>query len=947
MCKVVKIKSKIAFLLILTQIFSTIAFLPLCFADSANTKDVENYSDSRFSETLLIELGIVDSGVDLNSIADITRSQFAIYMAKVLGLESDRSTYFTDVDSGSVINLLGKLGYVLGDNGKYRPDELISFEDALKYMLLSLGYEPYFKQTGYSYAECIRMAKRAGLVDNVYAGECINGTQLISLLNNMLFADRMLPDGYNSVNNKYYIDTEKPLIKEVFNADIIIDIVTANEYVSLYTNVEPTNKSQIRIGDKIFDSDIVGIDKYIGSVVRAYYFESDRNNKARVFAIFESDQNNTVTFLSDKIADIDRNKIEYYNDNDKKCRISISDAYVIHNGEAMTDKTTDEICDKIKQNNTLVKIYKPTSYSGDRTIIVADTYLYGTVHNVDTKNGIVRVEFDGNVKTYDTDSIDFFAVYDANNESQSISYTLLRVDTLVCCAVSSNSKVVKLYSCAKSINGTVEKVEKNGDKTLITVDDTQYEMSEQCTDESGSLLGRKATFFIDMFGKIAMIKNISDTELVYAYIYNRGTNNSIDVAYMYKFIDQNGKHIIGTLAKKVNIDGVRKSAEEVDNILAPSGTVTRQLVRLRLNAENEIKQIDTALSNADGDDTLTLIGARDNRIYRSCPNTGVRNFLKDGNNTSATDAFPVSTGVIEFTVPPLSDTDLSEKNFGVKNGVSFLSGDDRDTRWYWVTLYSIKSNSDFVDAIVYEKDPIWSYKANDTCYLVNEVYCTLNDERGSTDALQVINTNLLGSTANLIMGSTVNIVVEGLFEDDGRVISVPGDKVKDYISPGDVIQIGSSSNSEVYNIRLLMDYSDDSPKVSWGFSGGNYSYKYENISTEAIKGISDADRKIRCVYGYVDDMYLTSRTSTTKTEVPDRSVLWISDLSTGEVEDVFTLDTQNQFWAMYDSQARGVRATFEHLDNIKTVKNVSNSATKVFIRFSNDGVTPMCLVFYK
>ena len=938
-------KNKILYLLIFTLVFNAVALFPHNYVAYA----ADNYLNN--SQTLLGELNITDSSFNLTDADNITRSQFAVYLAKVLGIKPDGSKYYADVEDGSVIHTLAKLGYVTGNGQNYKPDDFILFDDALKYMLLSLGYKPYFDANGDSAAICANLAKKAKLADTSYLGTYISGTQLQGLLNNMLFADRMIPDGYNGKNN-YYIDSDNPLIKDVFHAESVTDIVTANEYVSLYTNVSSVEKGKIRIGNKIFKTDVLNANDYIGVVVEAYYFEKNNGGQPRIFAMFESEDNSSVTITSDKIENIDRNKITYYDDNDKKQDVVINDAYVIYNGDAKTETTFNEISALLKKDNTKITVYKATSYFNNRPIIVEDTYLIGTVYNVDLRNDVISVDYNDGTQSYNISDADFFEIYNAHNNFETISANGVHNNALVCVSASDKKNIVKICVCTDSVSGAITNTDYEGNETVVTINDVKYTVNKQNLINAKDLLGKKGTFYIDIFGKIAYAENISDADLVYAYIYAGGVEGTMSTAYKYKFIDENGQHIIGTLADKVKLDGEKQSAKYVDSVLSPDGTVTRQLVRLRVNESGEIKEIDTAANNADGNDTLFLLADREYRKYHTCKKTGARNFWEDGSNIRNVNSYPLSSNIMEFTVPPISKYDYEEKDFAAKKGVSFMSGDDEHEYWYWVTLYKVRGESDFADVVVYEKDSKRSCKTSDYCYLVNKTYTTVDSDGAETSVLQTICTNLKLNTDNLIMGDTVNILIKnGLYGKDGITVTVPGIDVPKYISSGDIIQYGSSTDSKIYDIQLIMDYSDGSPKALWGYDNVNgeekYSYKYESISDEEYNALTNNDDKAKFVYGYVNDLYLTSKPHQTSLEAPVRSVLWLSDIETGEVRSVFTLDTQNQFWTMYDSKARNAKAICENLDNISTQKNAGDSATKVFVMFASDGITPQCLVFYK
>ena len=136
----------------LISILLTIAMIMTCgFSVSAAT-DPES---AICIETLTaLDIFIGDENGDLNLNDDVTRAEFATLVTRVLDIESKAvHGIFDDVSSkhwaNAAIGTCYDLGIINGyGDGNFGPEDGVTYEQAVKMLVVALGYEPMAAQKG-------------------------------------------------------------------------------------------------------------------------------------------------------------------------------------------------------------------------------------------------------------------------------------------------------------------------------------------------------------------------------------------------------------------------------------------------------------------------------------------------------------------------------------------------------------------------------------------------------------------------------------------------------------------------------------------------------------------------------------------------------------------------------------------------------------------------------
>ena len=160
----------IAFIITLVM---SVGFISFAFVPA----DIEGTPYKEAIETLVL-LGIFNNDEDDTFKPEevITRREFALIVCRILGMEKEIKmnvqTPFTDVTvddpaSGS-IKIVSEMGIIKGyGDGRFGPDDTISYEQAVKAMVCMLGYEFQAINMGGYPAGYLLVAREKGLTGNV------------------------------------------------------------------------------------------------------------------------------------------------------------------------------------------------------------------------------------------------------------------------------------------------------------------------------------------------------------------------------------------------------------------------------------------------------------------------------------------------------------------------------------------------------------------------------------------------------------------------------------------------------------------------------------------------------------------------------------------------------------------------------------------------------------
>jgi len=658
------LKKVLALVVALTMVLGTVAF--------ASFTDVAEDSDSYTAVQTLSSLEILNGYEDgtFKPEGDITRAEFCAVVCRALGLEGSANgakgaTQFTDVAAdhwaSGYINLAAGAKIVNGmGDGTFAPESNVTFEQAVKMLVVALGFEPMAAQKGGYPTGYLVVANTYGMTDGVKA------------------SDQTASASRGIVAQLTYNALDIPVMKQVgFGTNVEYMIMDGNndyKYESLLTNLgvaklegfvsktaiigdmEPgmveytytdandddywTNKSTTK-SPALYIAEGVDVDPYVCVSSIAYVRELSRN-KHELIAIMANEDSEVIEFNA---TDIDWDEttddaIYYYPtaDSNKSERIRLASYKAVSDGNValkvyknyadLTGKAFTTVVPKDTKEDMIITVIENSGDSKFDAVLVKK-YETALVEEVEaekdrftTKSSLFSFDFEDEEVTN--------KIVNAEGEAITLADFAENDVVAVLCQLDSNGKAITrdfdwievINLGQNSVEGVVtEKGKKNNGTVEIYVDGTAYELVEGT---AAPEVGDEGIFFLSATGKIFD----SDTTTAsgnYGYILETAQNDSgFSKVWQVKLLTMDNTIVVYDVADSFKVNGTPyKSADlakdtntvkvDILDALALSddhnALADQRIVTYKLNSSNYIKEIKSVTSKA-----ITALDADKNEI---------------------------------------------------------------------------------------------------------------------------------------------------------------------------------------------------------------------------------------------------------------------------------------------------------------------------------------------
>jgi len=588
--------------------------LVIAFPAVMSAQEIDETAKMQEITTVLTKLGIVDeTASEGNMSALVTRAEFVSYAAALIKLDKIQDKrYFNDVADdhwalGDINSMVGIGAISLADDGKFNPDDKVTYEQACKILMVTAGYREY-AAPGYTLTDYIQLAHGTEIGISCSAKEELTFGATLELLYNTLTAKMAK---YNSVSSKD--ETILSLYHSGYTAVGTVDSVFGFE-----TDKQINKAEQAYISGELFVvSDVVALEDYFGETIKFTYIEDKRGGSKEIIYAKPKYNGSTIEIQSDLIKGFDKSarRLAYYADEDasksKTVQILQSAVYV-YNGRLMQGSFEDKIREFI--NGTKKGTIKLIERSGSGIdFVVIKSYETYIAKAYDTENNILYNEYDKD-KNIDLEAFDIVRI--RSKYENNVSLPTVFPDALSV-AVSEDNRVLEIYL-------TEEHQKKVNVLTAETVilDDEEYDIDKfMLVKFSHALeLNSAVNVKVDIFGDIVYAEKAGEsTGFQLGYITKMYfTESDTDDTLTIRVYRKDKLFTAFEIKEKVVIDGVRYKTEDVKRIVdAFPGMnsydgkykiqIEPQIIRFKVNAENIVKEIDTynVVGTEDKNYTLT------------------------------------------------------------------------------------------------------------------------------------------------------------------------------------------------------------------------------------------------------------------------------------------------------------------------------------------------------
>ena len=693
----------------------------------------------------------------------IIRSEVAKMAVHAMGLESAAESskgqsLFSDVASdhwaSGYINTATALDLIEGDgDGKFRPNDFITYAEAMAIMVRATGYEISAQNRGGYPSGYMAVGTSNGLSNNVtgaYADQITRGN-VAFLTENALEVKLMEQTGFGP--NANHEITDKTLLKDKLNVTKDEGQITAVEQASI-TGTSSLNKGQIAIGDDVYETSL-NLSSLLGYNVTYYLKDSKAGADEVILALPISSKNNSIKIDSESFSKITEKNgntaIEYFKNTNSTKTDTVeleSESIMIYNGKYEAfDKAHLNIEDKCGSLTVL-----DANRNGKYEIVFVTIYENIVVDEVTPSNKITDKYGNASIKLDEDVDYTLTMGYDEMKVEDLQEYDVLSV------AKSLDGELLNISVTRNPVEGKITATDDLG----VYIGDKHYKIANNYTESLN--IGLEGTFHLDVEGKIAAVDTASRLSSNYAYLVRVYTNTNTEETIFKLFTKEGKSETIEAKEKiKFNDKGGVKAEEVAKALTNESSQTQRQLVTYSVNSDGLLTAIRTATDK-------TETGAID-----------IENFTKN---------YDLKGAEYSSSTSKLGNIRITD------NTVIFdITEDEVD---YSIQKKDIFEDKQTYDAIVY--DVAEDYSANALVLTNSSVKANADSAIAIVDNIATA-TNSDDDTTDLLHAFSDGKEVSVYAESEGILVKGEGKKLE----TGDIIQYKTNANGEITSIRVLLD----------------------------------------------------------------------------------------------------------------------------------------------
>lgn len=724
----------------------------------------------------------------------IIRSELTKMAVTAMGMEEAAKTAkysgeFDDVSNEhwacGYISVASNLGLIEGDgDGKFRPNDEITYREAVTIMVRATGYETVAQSKGGYPNGYIAVAAENKMLDNVKGSqnEPIKRGDVAILTDNALEVKKMEQTGFGQYPSYSVVD--KTLLGDNLKTEKITGQVKAVGAMALQ-GVADVNDDSVMIGDEVYINNF-NANNLLGYNVTAYVRKDSRGDKSIILLLPIEGKNVSVEITSDlfdKLTQKGANDVVSYYESESatkpKTATIAKDAQIIYNNRSVEyDRELMDISDK-SAYMTLLDVDKDSAYD----IVFITEYENFVVDSVASQKVT-----DANGNTIKFEDIDY-KLYQGYNE---IEIKDIRRWDILSVIESPTDDYHEIYLTRSTVSGKVSAKNKDG----YTVNDTKYKTAKNFTEEI--TIGQNVEFCLDISGKIAANKSVSTVTDSYAYLTNIYETNGGDTVEI-KVTNKDGAQKTLVLADKVKMNGSTVTDNSVSERLTTDDRVNKQLITYKTNSSDKVSEINlaadkTASGEAD-EDNFTMNKKFEDTVYSS-------DNAKLGN-------VRITDKTIVFDISDESDIKTGGKDMFT------------DKQKYTGTVYDMTESLDA--GVIVLTGTVYKPDINSDIAIVMNISSGVNDDDEEIDIV-----TLLSGGKEITLNAKDNSV---LSKNDGEELEI-----------GDIIQYKTNSKNEITAIRLLLDIDSkgteftSEPETDLELVYGKITKKFTNSVNVSVNG---------------------------------------------------------------------------------------------------------------
>lgn len=455
-------------------------------------------------------LGIMkgDENGDLQLDKSLTRAEFATIILRLTQMDYisfPTNGKFSDVPNdawytGSV-NTAAELGFMAGfPDGTFRPDESVSYQQAVKTLVVVLGYEKVAEDKGGYPMGYINAALGIDLLDSVKEADPFTRGALVQLLYNALDAPLLESASYSKLGITY---AKGQTLRESFidrsDRNIIQSsgIVTANIYSWINSPNSSLEAGEVEIDDVVYSTGDTNAASFIGQKVEFYY--EDFEGTKTILGIRAANQT-VVTDISS--SDIRYINLEEVKNEDNEVTKFSPYMKVIKNNRLIVLPTDEDL-------QSAKGIIRMIDNDRDKKVDVIICREFENLRVHEVKEDVIEFTTKsvlGSTKFFQVDADSENKIYSlCDRYGRTISVEDVKEDDIVSISTNPDKTVWELTVSDAKVTGKISEVGED----FILIDGVEYSMYEDYVFDT-QFIGANVTVYLDYMNYVAEIEEAEE-----------------------------------------------------------------------------------------------------------------------------------------------------------------------------------------------------------------------------------------------------------------------------------------------------------------------------------------------------------------------------------------------------------------------------------------------------
>ena len=719
----------------------------------------------------IMESDNTDSFLAEETIERIDAIKYVLNFMNIKQYSGDGQRHFTDVsvysDYYDLTTTAMMAGIIVGNNnGEFRPNDEVSYEEAIAMLLRAMGYDKLANAKGGSLTDYLLVANQYGFLNGISTtGTYITRGEMAHMFYNAFDIGIMEYTAFGATSTFGIDDDRKGL--SMLGLKKAEGMVTANSVSSVYYSASPVSIGYVKINDNDFRVGNSNAGQYLGYNVEFYYeYDRDDENTGEIVLVSPK-RNDSVTYSFEEGSFIVTGNDLYYTGNTgKKIKIPVTtESIIIKNGSSVPydlgifENTPSEGSVTFVENGS----------SGFYNVVIINAVANDIVRSIDTEAGVLNLKFGGAIQLPEEHTGGLIFV--TKNGAPATLSDVKTGDT-ISYSIDDNSRSITIALSDVQASGSISEISSEYDRLKLTINGTAYlvdnvyfgsdanNLTQEVYEQYNIKLGNNVLAYISCSGSIVDLEVKSARN--YGYVLDVGTDSTFGQNVQVKLFTVSGSAAVYDVASNVKIDGISAKSLSAAEICAKIKGQD-ELIAYELDGSGKISEL---LFPQEPSGNLYVDQGRFVRTYT---------LVNAAQYSGATLGGIGANNTYLFSIPQAADGEIIDED----DCDCTLNGLVRGTSYRNVILYDVGLNG--VASVALQRASVSGYNTTPTrSYVVRNVVAAVLPDGDSGYKLNYISNGSNGSiyiadeTLNLSEGGNGDIQAQDL--QFGDIITFEADK---------------------------------------------------------------------------------------------------------------------------------------------------------------------------